>query len=97
MDRPGRSVIGRVAKTAKQLLADGATQRDLLTAATRLGANGWDDLEREVRRVQADQRRPSAPPAGMSTSEQRIATGEAIKAQLAANRAAQAAQIGAAS
>lgn len=59
MDRPGPSIIGRVGKSAKQLLSNGATTTDLLVAAKRLGANGWDDLEREVRRVQAD-KRPSS-------------------------------------
>jgi hypothetical protein len=56
MDRPGKSIIGRVGRAAKQLLTDGTNLDDLLTAARRLGANGWDDLEREVRRVQADKR-----------------------------------------
>ncbi len=53
-DRPGKSVIGRVGKAARQLLAEGGTRADLLIAAQRLGANGWDDLEREVRRVQSE-------------------------------------------
>jgi hypothetical protein len=69
MDRPGRSIIGRVGKAAKQLLADGASEADVLTAARRLGANGWDDLEREVRRLQAE-RRPQAKP---STTDAKVA------------------------
>ena len=58
MDRPGQSIIGRVSRAAKQLLAGGSNFEDVVTAAKRLGANGWDDLEREVRRVQAEKRTP---------------------------------------
>lgn len=58
LDRPGRSIIGRVGRASKQLLADGANADDLVLAARRLGANGWDDLEREVRRVQSERLKP---------------------------------------
>jgi hypothetical protein len=58
MSRPGQSIIGRVGKAAKQLLASGTPFDDLAIAAKRLGANGWDDLEREVRRVQAERVSP---------------------------------------
>lgn len=70
MDRPGRSIIARVGKAAKQLLADGANERDVLDAARRLGAGGWDDLEREVRRLQAERRGTTTKP---STTDAKVA------------------------
>lgn len=69
MDRPGRSIIGRVGKAAKQLIADGVNEQDVITAARRLGANGWDDLEREVRRLQAERR----PQTKASTTDAKVA------------------------
>lgn len=54
LSRPGPSIRGRVGKAAQRLLRDGQNAATLDVAARRLGAGGWDDLEREVRRVEAE-------------------------------------------
>jgi hypothetical protein len=54
LSRPGPSIRGRVGKAAQRLLRDGQDPVVLSAAARRLGANGWDDLEREVRRLEAE-------------------------------------------
>jgi hypothetical protein len=70
MSRPGPRIIGQVAKSAAALLGQGQDPDALLIAARRMGANGWDNLEREVRRVEAEQR-PQAKP---STTDAKVAS-----------------------
>lgn len=79
MSRPGPRIVGQVAKAAGALLGQGQDPDALITAARRLGANGWDNLEREVRRVEAERHAP--PEASTAT---RAAQTLALAAQLEA-------------
>lgn len=77
MSRPGPRTVGVVSKSASALLAQGQNPDALLIAARRMGANGWDNLEREVRRVEAEQR-PQAKP---STTDAKVAQTIALAEQ----------------
>jgi hypothetical protein len=86
LSRPGPSIRGRVGKAAQRLLRDGQDPRTLDAAARRLGAGGWDDLEREVRRLEAELVTPERA-ARPSTTDQRVGASLRRAAELRAQEA----------
>jgi hypothetical protein len=50
--RPSERLRGKVGKDANRLHAEGHAWSDLIAAALRMGASGWDDLDRELQQPQ---------------------------------------------
>lgn len=76
MPAPSKKSIGRVGRDAKKLLDAGGDPEELVSAARRMGAGPWDDLDRQVRLTRSGYRK-------METTAERVSGGLALAAELA--------------
>jgi len=79
---PSTSLKARVGRQGRELLAEGKPLDSLVIAARHMGASGWDDLARQVQRDAANVKGAGANGSRPSTTDQRVAQAQALKAEL---------------